>query len=171
LVYQLKDSGAKVILSGPESIPNALEAAKIAGIPESKVFSFCSVHEAGQPQPRNLRPWTDFWVPDSSVKSWQWKRITTKEEAEATTAIINYSSGTTGLPKGVEITHYNLISNATQVLHKLNLVSPFPEGKSRRARLDLSGDRWLAPIPMYHAYVRPPPTADDYRSVLIVLQN
>ncbi len=31
------------------------------------------------------------------------------------TLVIPYSSGTTGLPKGVEITHYNMISNLCQV--------------------------------------------------------
>ena len=153
MVYQLKDSGAKIILAGPDAISTALEGAAIAGIPASMVFSFCSVHESSNPQPGNIRPWTSFWALEDDALNWQWKRITTREEAQSSTAIINYPSGTTGLPKGVEITHYNLISNSMQVLHKLRLVAPSAAGKARRQQLDRSGDRWLAPIPMYHAYV------------------
>ncbi|XP_052869169.1 uncharacterized protein LOC128274876 [Anopheles cruzii] len=33
------------------------------------------------------------------------------------TAILPYSSGTTGLPKGVELTHYNLVANLAQGSH------------------------------------------------------
>jgi 4-coumarate--CoA ligase len=32
-------------------------------------------------------------------------------------ALLPYSSGTTGLPKGVMITHYNLVANLVQILH------------------------------------------------------
>lgn len=80
--------------------------------------------------------------------------------------IINYSSGTTGLPKGVEISHYGIVANAEQVIHKKRLAADTAEGQARKARLALSGDRWLAPIPMYHAYVS---TAS--KSVLIVIAN
>jgi long-subunit acyl-CoA synthetase (AMP-forming) len=100
LVYQLRDSGSSLLLTGPEATQKALEAAKIVGIPESRIFSFCDIYEeAAKPQPGKLKPWTSFWAGASEVRSWNWKRITTKEEAQETTAIINYSSGTTGLPK------------------------------------------------------------------------
>lgn len=32
-------------------------------------------------------------------------------------AFLPYSSGTTGLPKGVQLTHYNMVSNVDQVSH------------------------------------------------------
>lgn len=61
---------------------------------------------------------------------------------------------TTGLPKGVELSHYNVISNSMQLVHKRSIISDTLQGKARKARIDLSGERWLAPLPMYHAYVR-----------------
>lgn len=60
---------------------------------------------------------------------------------------------TTGLPKGVELTHYNIISNAEQIISKRLLVGNNPSGRARRERLDTSSERWLAAVPMYHAFV------------------
>lgn len=62
-------------------------------------------------------------------------------------------SRTTGVPKGVEVSHYNIISNSLQVAFKRRMVADTPRAKERRARIDLSGERWLAPLPMFHAYV------------------
>jgi len=158
LEYQLRDSGASLILAGPEAAQKALDTARKVGLPESKVFSFCDVEdEAQKPQPCGLKPWTTFWASTSQVQSWNWKKIVTKKEAEETTAVINYSSGTTGFPKGVEISHYNLIANAEQANNKRNMVASTAKGRARKERLDVSGERWLAVIPMYHAYVCPSP--------------
>jgi acyl-CoA synthetase (AMP-forming)/AMP-acid ligase II len=63
---------------------------------------------------------------------------------------------TTGTPKGVELSHYNVIANSVQCLQKRSLVANTPRGRARRARLDMSGERWMAPLPMYHAFVCSP---------------
>ncbi|PVH74830.1 acetyl-CoA synthetase-like protein [Cadophora sp. DSE1049] len=153
LVYQLKDSDVKLLLTSKPSSKTAIAAAKEVSIPLSRVFIFDDISENSLPsQNSGLRPWTHFWASGSSCMNWHWKRITSKGEAESTTAIINYSSGTTGLPKGVEISHFCLVANAEQVIQKKRLIADTPEGQARNARLELSGDRWLAPIPMYHAY-------------------
>jgi acyl-CoA synthetase (AMP-forming)/AMP-acid ligase II len=60
---------------------------------------------------------------------------------------------TTGTPKGVELSHYNVIANSVQIVHKRTLVANTPQGRARRHRLNLSGERWIAPLPMYHAFV------------------
>ncbi|KAB8204005.1 hypothetical protein BDV34DRAFT_226748 [Aspergillus parasiticus] len=153
LDYQLRNSDAKVLLVDQKQVPVALEAATQAGIDYKNVYLFCDPEEDVPTSiTSRIARWTDIWRPVEEIQSWSWKKINTLREAEQTTAIINYSSGTTSLPKGVEITHYNVVANCTQLLEKRLLAPKTQKGKDRKARLDLSGERWLAPLPMYHAY-------------------
>lgn len=62
-------------------------------------------------------------------------------------------ASTTGLPKGVEISHFNLVSNTEQLIFKRSQVAGSNFGLERFARLQESGERWLAALPMYHAFV------------------
>src|SRR6185437_13824285 len=59
-------------------------------------------------------------------------------DARRDLAILPYSSGTTGLPKGVMLTHYNLVANVLQ---------------TAATEPNLSEDsRLLAVLPFYHIY-------------------
>ncbi|KAL2785965.1 acetyl-CoA synthetase-like protein [Aspergillus keveii] len=151
LEYQLRDSEARVLISSSDKLGVARKAAKKVGLPLERVLVL-GHKESPTNQQSSIRPWTDIWASPEEAKCWTWERITTKEEAISTTAIINYSSGTTGLPKGVELTHYNIISNAKQIIAKRLLVADSPAGRARRERLDTSSERWLAAVPMYHAF-------------------
>ncbi|KAL3875048.1 hypothetical protein ACJMK2_037987 [Sinanodonta woodiana] len=54
------------------------------------------------------------------------------------TALLPFSSGTTGLPKGVELTHYNLVAELSALSHRLFL--PF----------DPKSEKSLSVLPMVH---------------------
>ena len=60
--------------------------------------------------------------------------------ADTTVAALPYSSGTTGLPKGVMLSHANLVTNCYQLL------APGEMGTPRE------GDRLLCFLPLYHIY-------------------
>ncbi|XP_075232362.1 uncharacterized protein LOC142330816 isoform X1 [Lycorma delicatula] len=59
-------------------------------------------------------------------------------------AILPYSSGTTGLPKGVCLTHYNLVSNVCQIGSKDTLMNLPPDGNFQ--------DVLPAVLPFFHIY-------------------
>lgn len=67
------------------------------------------------------------------------------EQSRSTVAALNYSSGTTGLPKGVMISHQNVIANVEQSVFMRDLEQPYhPSSRPE--------ERWLGFLPLYHAY-------------------
>ncbi|NUM44418.1 MAG: 4-coumarate--CoA ligase family protein [Anaerolineales bacterium] len=97
LAFQLNDSGAKFLLTVPMFLDKALEAAKHSKVEEVFVFGEA---EGATPFAALLKG--DGNVPDPGIHS-----------AEDL-VVLPYSSGTTGLPKGVMLTHRNLIANILQ---------------------------------------------------------
>jgi acyl-CoA synthetase (AMP-forming)/AMP-acid ligase II len=120
LAKQLQDSSARYLVTIPPCLEKALGAARDAGVQEVFVFGegdgaapFASLLEgSGDPPVAAIDP---------------------REHIAA----LPYSSGTTGFPKGVMLTHYNLVANIIQTA----------------ARLDIRGsDTLLGVLPFFHIY-------------------
>ena len=98
LGFQLKDSGARFLLTVPSFLDRALEGAEGSGVEEVFVIGegdgatpFASLLESdGEPPDVQIDPAQDL-------------------------VVVPYSSGTTGLPKGVMLTHRNIVANLEQV--------------------------------------------------------
>lgn len=127
-----------VILVHPRFVSIVAEAVAKIGRPDSRIFQFADV----ECKPvRGVPDWRVLVDERAGVDGYSWPSFT-PEEASRTIATINYSSGTTGPPKGVMISHANIIANAAQNVFNLTHKRPTP----------LPDDRWLGYLPLYHAY-------------------
>ncbi len=96
LEHQLRDSGARMLLTVPPFIEIAKEAAAAAGVEDIFVLG----------DGDGVRPFSDLMGDSAAAPS---PSIDPEE-----IAVLPYSSGTTGLPKGVMLTHRNLVANLVQ---------------------------------------------------------
>jgi long-chain acyl-CoA synthetase len=121
--YQLENSGAVILITdGPN-----IQGVNLSGLPMLRRV-YATRHSAAGAEPFDslLKPARDP-LPGPGASS------------EKTVAALPYSSGTTGLPKGVMLSHFNLVANIYQ------LVGP--------NAAQLSGDdRILCFLPLYHIY-------------------
>ena len=134
---------AAVVLVHDTLLETGITAAKQAKVPLERLFVFS---KTPQPQTHDqiLPDWRSILASSDESASWQWDPLN-GELAVQTVAVINFSSGTTGLPKGVCISHHSLVANSTQAISDYYQGTPYsPENRAP--------ERWLAFLPLYHAY-------------------
>ena len=137
LAFQLKDSGARAIVTQLPFIKNAQEAAKKAGIPSDKVIVMGDQRDTTH----KVKHFTSIVNTSGSAK---FRR--TKAKPNEDLAFLVYSSGTTGMPKGVMLTHRNIVSNILMLKageggHLGSDGGPTGEG-----------DKILSFLPFFHIY-------------------
>ncbi|KAJ9649292.1 hypothetical protein H2199_000067 [Coniosporium tulheliwenetii] len=115
LARTLKMGESKLLVCTEDLRDVALKAAKEAGLREDKVLVMGGSEE-GQWGLRGAGDLKD--VPISEEKL-DWPRITDQKELEDSLIVLIYSSGTTGLPKGVRLSHTNLVAETIITLEPL----------------------------------------------------
>jgi acyl-CoA synthetase (AMP-forming)/AMP-acid ligase II len=140
VAYQMKAVQAKIVLVHPSLLETGIEAANQAGVSLDRLFLFASTEN---PTTMGIHDWRSILPSAADADSWQWRTLAA-ELAVQTTAVINFSSGTTGMPKAVCISHYNLVANSAQVIHS--------EYESCAEAKTAASETWLAFLPLYHAY-------------------
>ena len=121
VAYYLEDSGARLLLVHPLFLEAGEQGAAALGVPV--LIASGDAGESSIGGMAKLDPIAELH-PTSATD----------------TAVILYTSGTTGKPKGAELTHSNLLLNATIVVAKL---MPTPPAEGHRA---------LATLPLFHSF-------------------
>ena len=129
LAHQLADSGAKLLVTVSPFLDRARAALAEAGLPEDAVIMLDAV---------------------DGVTSLADLLATTATPPELTTtagdtAVLPYSSGTTGLPKGVMLTHRNLVANVCAVRADGRSSSPTTDPRRAAVLPHLRHDRAAEP--------------------------
>ncbi|KAE8381128.1 hypothetical protein BDV26DRAFT_279071 [Aspergillus bertholletiae] len=108
LSRQIQQSKSQLIIASADNKAKALAAALSCGIPAERVL----VLESSDRR-RLLR---DTINPErnylQNTKELDWERVTDRTELETRLICLLFSSGTTGPPKGVMLSHMNLVSEA-----------------------------------------------------------
>ena len=120
--YILTDSGAKVLFTTAELLPNVPRSQ----CPALAKTVICEGQAAGEIV---LGDWLASGKP----------AFKTEDMAAGDAAVLLYSSGTTGFPKGVTLTHNNVISNVRAAVHC--------SGHSRNDRLAIF-------LPLFHVFAQ-----------------
>jgi acyl-CoA synthetase (AMP-forming)/AMP-acid ligase II len=121
--HQLENSGAVMLISDAPQ----LRGISLQGLPVRQAYTTRQAVAGGVAFAALLEP-SNAALPAPTA------------DAAETLAALPYSSGTTGLPKGVMLSHYNLVANSYQYL---------APGELSTANAD---DRFLCFLPLYHIY-------------------
>ncbi|MGP0097344.1 MAG: class I adenylate-forming enzyme family protein [Terriglobales bacterium] len=125
--YQLENSGAVFLITDAPLLENV----NLAGLPSlRRVFTTRHPHAGCEEFSALLRPLHGKTSPRFPQPA---------QSSQETIAALPYSSGTTGLPKGVMLSHYNLVANVYQIV-----------GPNAEPLTDT--DVMLCFLPLYHIY-------------------
>ncbi|KAK5703299.1 putative NRPS-like protein biosynthetic cluster [Elasticomyces elasticus] len=138
VAQQMRSIQPAIVLVHNSLLETGVTAAKQADIPLDRLFVFSDKAHVST-STSGPRDWRTILAPEDKAASWQWDNLN-GELSSTTVAVINFSSGTTGVPKGVCITHQNLVANTAQTIFSQYRGAP------------TSPERWLAFLPLYHAY-------------------
>ncbi|MFI5361841.1 MAG: long-chain-fatty-acid--CoA ligase [Elusimicrobiota bacterium] len=129
LAYMLNDSGARGVVTQTEFLPGLTGAA--AKCPALKALWVTDL-EPKPGRPPVVRPFDELRTQAAPAPDQAPGRV-----LESDVAAILYTSGTTGFPKGVMLTHRNLVSNCESSIKRITL--------TRR-------DVTLCILPMFHSF-------------------
>ena len=142
LTFQLKDCGARGLVTQKSVLSVAVEAAKRVGIPEDRIILM------GDERDESMK-FKHFLSIRNVAGTARFRR--TKMNPKDDLAFLVYSSGTTGHPKGVMLTHENIVANI------LMLKVGEAGNLSWNGESDGKGDKLLTFLPFFHIYGGYPP--------------
>ncbi|KAG9206578.1 hypothetical protein G6514_003411 [Epicoccum nigrum] len=130
LAYQLENAGARAVVTAKAFLATALAAARRAGISEDRVILLGEERDASF----KVKHWTNIRKTSGAL------RYRRRKARPADLAFLAYSSGTTGLPKGVMLSHRNMVADLLQIQGAVGRWYSSAE------------DKFLGVLPFFHIY-------------------
>lgn len=134
LSFQIKDNDTKGIVTIKSLLPVVTAAANKIGLPLDRIMIL------GDERDSTFKHFDEYSIPPSASQT----RVAIDPDNDL--AFLVYSSGTTGLPKGVMLSHRNIVSNV--------LILASSIGKS----YSWKNDKVLGILPFYHIYGKVDPS-------------
>jgi long-chain acyl-CoA synthetase len=140
VAYQIKDSGAQTLVTMDIFYPR-ITADEVKN--DIKLKNIILMNLFGQTPNVPESKEKGIYHIENLIKSTQPNVTKVKVDPVKDIAVIQYTGGTTGLPKGALLTHYNLVANAYQIRGgTLAMEKRFKEDKVRS----------ISVLPWYHIY-------------------
>ena len=147
LEYALNQSGCKMLVCASTFKTSEYEKMVLELAPELSRSAFGKLNAAKLPELKMVVALTD--TPETGILSW--KDFMTKADGSSDEALaerqgslafdeainIQYTSGTTGYPKGATLSHHNILNNGYFVARTMNFTDK---------------DRLIIPVPLYHCF-------------------
>jgi long-chain acyl-CoA synthetase len=137
LAYQLNDSGAEIIIAWDnqvEKINNIRDRTRLRHVIITNVFDYSPMAPRNPPEIAGTMQFLNL------VNNTKPNPPKFKTNAKEDVACLQYTGGTTGLPKGAMLTHYNIVSNCTAVV-------AWSAGEMREGKEII-----LTNLPLFHIY-------------------
>jgi 4-coumarate--CoA ligase len=135
LAFQVRDAGAKGIAVHVSCLATARKVAKAVGLSEDRIIL---MGPGGHPEVKHFTA-IRHTSPSASPQR-------TKIDPRNDVAFLTYSSGTTGLPKGVMLTHENMVCNLQQLRVSESAELDWKGGP------DGQGDKVMGFLPFFHVF-------------------
>ncbi|EME46027.1 hypothetical protein DOTSEDRAFT_78445 [Dothistroma septosporum NZE10] len=128
MIYALTVAKTKIVITVPSAVGNVRRAAEAVGLPATKVL----LSHGELDGVVSIQQLMERATPTSSHEPW---RLPEGKTSKDVCGFLNFSSGTTGLPKAVMLSHYNLIATCYARRQSYPIDEPF---------------KVLAIVPLYH---------------------
>ncbi|KAI9022692.1 hypothetical protein DFJ74DRAFT_101562 [Hyaloraphidium curvatum] len=134
LEHQLRVSGTRVLFTQASMLPTAFEVAKAAGLPRSHIVL------TDNEGPRDLITLAQLVdrgreLSEDDVGG---RVVFSEDDIKRAPALLPFSSGTTGLPKAVALSHHNLVANVLQWTTQEGTAGPLPAPETRACFIPLA---------------------------------